>query len=308
MNRRRFLQRAAASAAAGTLAAGTLGACAAGSDRTSSRASSPSASSSSADASSGRSPGAVLQALGVQLYTVRGLMDENVGETLGAVASAGYETVETAGLHGLSPTAFAEQLQRHDLRSLAGHYGLGALQNETERIVGTAKELGQQYVVAPWLAEEKRQRLDDYRAVADTFNQVGERFQKAGLRFGYHNHGFEFETFGGERPAYDVLLERADPELVTMEADVYWMYKAGYDPVSYFEQYPGRFELAHFKGGTAPPEKEMVDVGAGALDFEKMLALGEQAGLRFAFVEHDEPSDALASIRASYDHLSGLQP
>lgn len=301
MNRRRFLQCAAVSAAAGTLDAGVLGACT-GRDRSSSPKTA------SGNVRSGRSPSAVLGGLGAQLYTVRGLMDEDVGETLAAVADAGYETVETAGLHGLSPKAFAEQLQRHDLHSPAGHYGLDALQSEPQRIIDTAKTLGQQYVVVPWLAEAHRQSLDDYRAAADTFNQLGERCREAGLRFGYHNHDFEFETFGGERPAYDVLMERTDPVLVVMEADVYWMYKAGYDPVAYFEQYPGRFELAHLKDGTAPPEKAMVDVGRGTLDFEKLLALGERAGLRFAFVEHDRPDDALASLQASYDHLSGLQP
>jgi sugar phosphate isomerase/epimerase len=50
----------------------------------------------------------------------------------------------------------------------------------------------------------------------------------------------------------------------------------------------------------------MVDVGSGTLDFARVFAAAERAGIRHAFVEHDSPSDPLASIRASYDALSRL--
>lgn len=247
-----------------------------------------------------------LNQIGVQLYTLRSLLKDDLDGPLEAVAQTGYETVETAGLYGLSPQDFRQALDRHGLRSPAGHYDLGDIRDDLSGIAETAQALGQQYVVAPYLAEEERQSLDDYRALADEFNEIGERFQEAGLQFGYHNHDFEFDTFGGDTPAFDVLARRTDPDLVTLELDVYWAYVAGHDPAAYFERYPGRFELAHLKDGTAPPEREMVDVGAGAINFEELLAKTEEAGLEYAFVEHDEPDDPLASIRASYEHLHAL--
>ena len=293
MRRRTFLKHVGA-IGAGALVTGAMG-CSAGNAASASRP-------------SGRSGEDVLDQLGVQLYTVRDLMQESVDETLARVAAVGYETVETAGLYGLTPATFREHLRRHGLRSPAGHYGLEALRSDPQRIAETAQALGQQYVVCPYLVEAERQGLDDYRALADTFNEMGAYFQEAGLQFAYHNHDFEFDTFGGERPAYDVLIERTNPDLVALEMDVYWVYKAGHEPAEYFERYPGRFALAHLKDGTAPPEKEMVDVGKGTLDFAALLSQGAEAGLEYAFVEHDQPEDAVESIRASYEYLSAIRP
>lgn len=117
----------------------------------------------------------------------------------------------------------------------------------------------------------------------------------------YHNHAFEFETFCGDRPGYDVLLAEADPGLVAMEMDLYWTVHAGHDPVAYFDRYPGRFPVLHLKDRT--PGGAMADVGGGGIDFARVFARAEQAGLRHAFVEHDEPRRALpGSIRGAEGH------
>ena len=50
----------------------------------------------------------------------------------------------------------------------------------------------------------------------------------------------------------------------------------------------------------------MVDVGAGAIDWRTVLGEARRAGVQHWFVEHDEPADALASVRASYEYLSRL--
>ncbi len=257
-------------------------------------------------------PGAAgaLEQIGLQLYTLRSLMEDraSVSETLAAVAEIGYDTVETAGLYELTPQTLRRMFDDYGLRSPAGHYALGAMREDFEHIAHTAQTLGQQYVVCPYLTAQMRASRDDYRALAEEFNRLGERFQAEGLRFAYHNHHFEFEMFGGERPAYDLLLEKTDPELVDFEMDLYWIYKAGYDPLVYFERYPGRFKLFHIKGGTAPPEKEMVSVGQGAMDFAAIFAHADQAGLEHAFVEHDRPQNPLQSIRTSYQYLRQLAP
>ena len=42
---------------------------------------------------------------------------------------------------------------------------------------------------------------------------------------------------------YQALLTHADPDLVKMEVDLYWLRKAKQDPIALFNQYPGRFPL-----------------------------------------------------------------
>ena len=242
--------------------------------------------------------------VGLQLYTVRTLMAQSVEGTLAQVANAGYRLVETAGTYNLSPSDFRTMLGRHGLRSPSGHYALE--QVESGDAINTARTLGQTWVVVPSIPQPLRRSREAYVELADRFNRLGERCRAAGLRFAYHNHNFEFETLGGNAPVYDTLLARTDPATVWFELDAYWAYKAGFDPVAYFERFPGRFALLHVKDGTAPPERAMVDVGKGVIDFRRLFALSRTAGLRYAFVEHDQPGDALASIRASHDHLVRL--
>ena len=124
----------------------------------------------------------------------------------------------------------------------------------------------------------------------------------AGLQFAYHNHDFEFVPTEGRLP-YDVLLETTDPKLVQFEMDLYWITKGGQDPLTYFARWPGRIPLVHVKDSGGPPDHKMMDVGAGTIDWKKIFAREDQAGIRHAFVEHDQPADAFASIKASCDYL-----
>ena len=66
---------------------------------------------------------------------------------------------------------------------------------------------------------------------------MGEKCKEAGLKFAYHNHAFEFEMLDDKIP-YNVLLDNTNPELVSMQLDLYWMVYGGYDPIEYFNKYP----------------------------------------------------------------------
>ncbi len=109
---------------------------------------------------------------------------------------------------------------------------------------------------------------------------------------------------GATRSGYDVLLAETDPALVAMEMDLYWTVHAGHDPLAYFAEHPGRFELFHVKDRTAAGA--MADVGAGTMDWPAIFERAAQAGLRHAFVEHDAPADPLASLRRSAAYLAPL--
>jgi sugar phosphate isomerase/epimerase len=50
----------------------------------------------------------------------------------------------------------------------------------------------------------------------------------------------------------------------------------------------------------------MVEVGEGEIDFARIFAHAELAGLRHFFVEHDNPRNSIESIRTSYANLSRL--
>ena len=248
--------------------------------------------------------------VGLQLYTVRGDMARDLDGTLKQVADAGYRLVETAGLFNRTPAEFRALLDRNGLRSISGHWSLQNVE-DADDMIATAKALGQHYVVIPSVPANLHTSMDGWRQVADRLNRLGEKMRAAGLQLGYHNHTPEFETFGGARPAYDTLISHTDSKLVTFEMDIFWIHEAGYDPLVYFNRYPGRFQLAHLKDSKASGANAMArltSVGAGVIDWRRILGAADRAGLRYAFVEQDVAENPIAAIRASHTYLERLLP
>lgn len=251
-------------------------------------------------------------AWGLQLYTVRSLMARDVERTLAAVARIGYGEVEFAGYFGRSPAQIRTALEAEGLTAPAVHLSLEELRSHFDEAADAAAEIGHRYLVLPYLAGPERPGgdgaagsalVDGYRRLADEFNQLGARCREAGLVFAYHNHDFELEEVNGLR-LLDVMIENTDPELVRYEVDFYWLVHGGGDPFDYISRFPGRFDLCHVKDRTA--DGEMVDVGAGEIDFEAIFERSDEAGLIHYFVEHDAPGDPIGSVRASFEHLASF--
>lgn len=93
-----------------------------------------------------------------------------------------------------------------------------------------------------------------------------------------------------------------------MEMDLYWITKAGADPLSYFRQYLGRFPLVHVKDMDATPQKGFTEVGKGIVDFKRVFGQAKLGGIRHYFVEQDETAGpAIDGTRESYEYLRRLE-
>jgi sugar phosphate isomerase/epimerase len=242
-----------------------------------------------------------LDPIGVQLYTIRDLVREDMASTLDAVAEIGYQEVEFAGYFDNNPVEIRSWLDGAGLAAPAAHVMLSP--ETLGPTLDDASVLGHHYLVVPWIPPDMRQTLDDYRRVADGFNEVGLALREAGFQFAYHNHDFEFESMDGQVP-FDVLLEETDPDLVQIELDLFWITHGGGDPFDYFARYPGRFPMVHVKDRLT--DGTMVDVGDGTIDFPTIFADSKEAGIEHYFVEHDQPGEPMESIRQSFEYLHGL--
>lgn len=240
--------------------------------------------------------------IGIQVYTVRTLMPRDPDGTLAALASIGYTEVELAGLYGNSPTAMRQMLDRHGLTAVSGHMSLPDMRRDWSRALDDAATLGQQYIVCSSFAESDRS-VDAFHRNAHEMNELAATARQHGLQFGYHNHMYEFARADGVVP-YDILLTECDPHLVQMEVDLMWMTKGGGDPIAYFHRYPGRFPMVHVKDMTK--DGTMVDVGKGSIDFARIFAESDLAGIKHYFVEHDEPPNPIADARTCYEYLRHL--
>ena len=174
-----------------------------------------------------RSPRAAsIPRLGVQLYTVRSLLEKDFDGTLAAVAAIGFTEVEFAGYFKQTPQQVRDSLKRHKLTAPSAHISYENLTGDAwARVIDNARTIGHRYLVNAWVEESIRNQPDAWKRIAETYNRAGDVSKRAGIQFAYHNHHFEFAPradAAGKLP-YDILLESCDPALVKMELDLCWI-------------------------------------------------------------------------------------
>jgi sugar phosphate isomerase/epimerase len=235
--------------------------------------------------------------IGIQVYTLRDLMAKDLVGTLQKVAEIGYKNIELFGYgegkyFGKSITEMRKITDDLGLKVVSAHYlsgqgsnAWGTPVNQWEKAVEDAAKMGQKYMTVAFLLPDERKSLNDYKKVSDILNKAGEITAKYGITMAYHNHDFEFIPLEGQVPM-DVLLKNTQADLVKFELDIYWIKKAGLDPIQFFKQNKGRVPLWHVKD----MEKESGDfapVGDGVIDWMAIFKEEKTAGLTHFFVEQD---------------------
>jgi len=256
--------------------------------------------------------------VGLQLYTVRDLMKSDFDGTIARVASIGYKEVEFAGYFGRTGEQVRAACEKNGLAPVSTHVQYDELDDKFPAVVETSKTIGLKYIVCPWIPEELRKSPDIWKQASEKFNRCGEQSQKAGIQFAYHNHWFEFLPVDGKLP-YDELLKECDASRVKMEMDLCWITAAGADPLKYFNTYPGRFPLVHVKDLKTMPHitaggaqnygdtVDLTEVGSGLIDWKRIFAQSDKAGIKHYIVEHDHPKQPFDSITASYQYLNKVR-
>lgn len=246
---------------------------------------------------------------GLSLYTVRNEMNKDAMGTLKKVSEVGYKFVEAADykngkFYGMSPSEFKKALNDLGLVPLSAHMGSATLENIDQQIADT-KEAGFQYFVAPvppmgmfkYNPETKSLSMtDDVAYLTSVLKTMGEKCKAAGLQFLYHNHGFEFEKNTKGIIPIEYMLENLDPSVVNFQMDLYWVTKAGADPIAYFQKYPNRFPIWHLKD--MDNQGRFAPVGTGSIDFAKIQKQYKKAGMKYYLVEQDQTFDGLQPLEA----------
>ncbi|MBS1510404.1 MAG: sugar phosphate isomerase/epimerase [Bacteroidetes bacterium] len=250
--------------------------------------------------------------LGIQLYSVRDEIVKDPKGVIQKVAAAGYNEVEMYGLsadnkfYELTVKELAGVLKENNLKTPSGHYapehflfdnGNG---DDVKNFCEVGHTLGHQYIIIPWLKEEARKTIDQYKTLADRMNKAGEICKKAGMQLAYHNHDFEFIDMNGQH-GYDILLNNTDKNLVKFEMDLYWVVRAGYDPIELFKKQPGRFHFWHVKDMDKADRTKNTEVGNGTVNFKAIFAQAKLAGVKHFIVEQENnyQPDLFASITTS---------
>lgn len=253
---------------------------------------------------------------GLALYTLRDDMASDAKTTLQAVADAGYKYIEAAGydngkFYGMTPIEFKKTLKEIGLKPISSHQGTVTMEN-ADAMIADVKAAGFKYFVIPvppmglFTFQEEGMIMgmtggaENLAGILDT---LGEKCKKAGLKLLYHNHDFEFKKNENGVVVIDYLLENCNPKFVNFQMDLFWVTKAGADPVAYFKKYPKRFKIWHVKdmnedGWFAP-------VGTGSIDFGPIQAQKKLSGMKYYMVEQDKTftMEPLEAIKVSHEGL-----
>ena len=260
-------------------------------------------------------------AIGLQLYTVAGLMEADAKGTLQKLAAIGYKNLESAsgskGLYyGYKPKELANMVKDMGMTWRSEHVGgvpftmatlmkLATsakdsaqikkyapmiehmpkglnLKDNAQQLADEAAEGGLEYLVC---AAIPTKTMDDVKLAVDVFGKAGEACKKAGVQFAFHNHSFEFVPINGVLP-YDYIMANTDKDMVKSEVDLGWATVASQNPVELFKKYQGRIPLWHVKD-MDKTTKEPTEIGKGYVDFKPIFAARHISGMKYFFIEQD---------------------
>jgi sugar phosphate isomerase/epimerase len=250
---------------------------------------------------------AQINAIGLQLYTVRDIFQKDPAGTLEKLAKIGYKEVEYGGggYEAMDPAMLRDTMNRLGLRAPSVHIGYDTLLSNFDRSVAMAKTLGADTIVLPYMTDQHRTE-QGWQAAIPNFNRFAADLKQAGLGFAYHNHDFEFTNKPGGVSLYERLLKETDPNLVRIELDLYWAGRAGEDPGALIDRLGNRIYAYHVKD--MRPDGSMTAVGAGKTDFAAMFKRKGSAGVKHFYVENDEaPAPYLPDVTTSFKTLRALR-
>lgn len=267
---------------------------------------------------------------GVQLFTVRDPLQRDARGTLAALRDIGIEeaegfgldSVDAAGLFGLPLAELKKTLGDLGMHMPTAHIG-GAL-TSNDAAARAANALGIQTLIVALPTEFSgpsgmvgARSIEQLDRLAERLTAAARELRTHGVRFGYHNHHVEFLEVDGEVP-FDYLMANTDPELVQIELDLGWLAVAGVDAHEVLRRYRGRVLACHLKdyapergrvpdGSAVPLQRQLVEPGAGMLDWQALLDTMSATGVRHGYIEIDVTDDPLGAVERGHAHLTSLR-
>lgn len=244
-----------------------------------------------------------MKPIAIQLYSLRKEAETNFRKVLHSVAEMGYQGVEPAGFHDMTPGRFREFVEDLGMRVCSTHSPWATPDNLTE-VIDTVGILGLDKAAGGFRPEDFKD-MDAIKRTADTVNVMIEPLGAAGIDLFLHNHYWEFEPVN-DRLAYDHLAGLCPR--VKFEIDTYWAANFGAnDPARQVEKFKGRTPLLHIKDGPLEKGKAMVAVGRGKMDIPAVINAADDDVLEWLIVELDAcDTDMTVAVRESYEYLSTL--
>ena len=252
--------------------------------------------------------------LGLQLYSVRKQMEQNLPEAFSQINQWGIKVVEGGGaLYGHPVEEYKNQLLKNDLQIVSVDASFEELRDNPMAVVYKARYFDSRFATFYWIPHDAKKGFGimDAKGAIEVMNKAGKLLKENGITLQYHAHGYEFMPHG-KGTLLDYILENV--EHAAFQMDVFWMKQGGMDPTKILQKYPGRFLSLHLKdrkkgtqntsNGKADVESNVI-LGTGDVGIASVIAEAKKQGIRYFFIE-DESSRVMSQVPESLNYFNSI--
>lgn len=222
--------------------------------------------------------------LGLQLFSLRDIVGNDLPGVLKKVKGAGYDSAEFAGFYGMSAEDVKTELDKLGLVCNSTHTGIDQLQNNLDEVIAFHKTIGAKYIIIPAGNLDSEQYLD---GTAKVCNEAGKKIHDAGMQLLYHNHGREFELKYNGVTALETLAAKTTPETLGFQLDIFWATYVDLDPSEVIKRLGSRCHSLHLKDMKDKKDKVMTECGTGVVDIRGAMKTAQSFGISSFVVEQD---------------------
>ena len=249
--------------------------------------------------------------IGLQLYSLREQLRDDLPKTLDQVKEWGIDTVENVDdTWGLTADEFKHQLDKRNIHMASVGTSWEEVRDNPMAVVYKAKYYNATYATffyIPYI-DSISFKFQDAKETVKVMNRSGKILKDNGITLQYHMHGYEFTPHDDGTLADYIIKNVTDAKF---QMDVFWVKHGGAEPLALLRKYPGKFSSLHLKDrrkgtptstkGQAPHDTNVV-LGTGDTNMAGVIKEATRQGIPYWFIE-DESDKVMEQIPASLRFL-----
>ena len=234
--------------------------------------------------------------VGIELYSVRTELQNDLNGTVTRIAKMGYEVVEFFMGQGAAAYYSWTPQQAKEVRKLLDDLGIKCNSTHNSGMAvtpdGFSKAIELNQIIGSkcviQASAPPARTIDDWKKLGDQLTAFAERLRPLGMATGYHNHQVEWRPLEGQRPM-DVIAANT-PKDVVLQFDVGTCVEVGADPIAWIEARGGRIKSVHCKDwGAGQGRGYGVAFGEGDAPWLKIFDAVEKAGaIEYYLIEQEQ--------------------
>jgi len=206
-------------------------------------------------------------------------------------------------------------IEESGLEIISLHSDLNSLEKEFDQHLEEVRQFRTDTIVITGMYRFDYSDINQIEELAGRLNEAGRKLKEKGVSLLYHNHNAELQKVDENICAYDLLIEKTDPEYVNFEFDSYWFTEAGADAEGWMKKLGRRLKMWHINDrGPVTGKKFMTpivtcdsrELGQGTMDLESLYEAALQSDVSTVVLESHRnwiDDDPVKSLKLSYEWL-----